>query len=330
MLKKEKYQTPLQMKKIINSYTLYMVASSLLLLQACDNDKKKEVSKSNAEIINEVNTVIGVGKVIPKDGWAVISSSNAGIISHLYVSEGDSIQENQPIMRITDANNTNFDLDEAIVQLSSLPAKKDVQAKNIAKEQIKLNNLLQQYETSKKLHANNAETLEKLKADLNEVQLQQKLIESLVSQQKIDRLDEQAQEIKIQRAKKDIQDLIITASKSGIINEFTAEIGQSITASSVLGKIADSKDVLIEAEVDELFADKVAVGQVVSLYAVGRTDSLGRGKVVYASPTLMNKSILYETVGESEDRRVRRLKIQPDANTNLLINAKVECQIKIK
>lgn len=318
------------MKKIINSYSIYAVASSLLLLHACNNGEKQEVTKSNTEIINDINTVIGVGKVIPKDGWTVISSSNPGIISHLYVHEGDAIEENQPILRISDINNVDFDLDEAMVQLSSLRAKRDVQAKNIAKEKIKLNNLQQQYETSKKLHANNAETLEKLKADLNEVQLQQKLIESLVSQQKIDILDEQAQEIKIQSAKKDIQDLTINASKSGIINEFIAEIGQSVTASSVLGKIVDSKEVLIEAEVDELFADKISVGQVVTLFAVGRTDSLGIGKIVYASPTLMNKSILYESIGESEDRRVRRLKIQPEGNTNLLINAKVECQIKIK
>lgn len=318
------------MKKIINSYSIYAVASSLLLLHACNNGEKQEVTKSNTEIINDINTVIGIGKVIPKDGWAVISSSNPGIISHLYVHEGDAIEENQPILRISDINNVDFDLDEAMVQLSSLRAKRDVQAKNIAKEKIKLNNLQQQYETSKKLHANNAETLEKLKADLNEVQLQQKLIESLVSQQKIDILDEQAQEIKIQSAKKDIQDLTINASKSGIINEFIAEIGQSVTASSVLGKIVDSKEVLIEAEVDELFADKISVGQVVTLFAVGRTDSLGIGKIVYASPTLMNKSILYESIGESEDRRVRRLKIQPEGNTNLLINAKVECQIKIK
>ena len=318
------------MKKIINNYSISIFAYTLLLVQACQDKKEQETTKTNTEIINEVNTVIGVGKVVPKDGWAKISSPITARIYRILVEEGDSVQLDEPLFQLLDNNNVDSDLEEAKLRLSNLYAQRDVKAKDIAREKLKLQDLNQQYENSKKLYQSNAETLEKLNADLSAVQLQEKLIESMLTEQRIYGLNEQEQKISIEKAQKNKQDLIVKSPKAGIINEILVEIGQAISNTTELGRIVNSRDILIEAEVDELFANKVQLGQNVTLYAVGRTDSLGTGKIVYASPTLMNKSIRYESTGESEDRRVRKIKIQPQSNNNLLINAKVECQINIK
>lgn len=304
--------------------------ATLGMLQACQSKEEKKATKSNTEIINEVNTVLGVGKVLPKDGWVVLSASVAGQITDIYVQEGDSVKAQQPLFRIKDVNNRDIELQEAKLKLSNSKAQTTINAKDIEREQLKLAELQEKLATSTKLYAKNAETLENLQADQYAVSQQRKLIESLISKQRIDRFNEQEQQLLIEKSANNIDGLVIKAPQAGIINELTAEIGQSITTSTELGKIVDNSQLIIEAEVDELFANKVAVGQIVTLYAVGRTDSIGTGKIIYASPTLMNKSILYESIGESEDRRVRRLKIQPQSNTALLINAKVECQIKIK
>jgi hypothetical protein len=87
---------------------------------------------------------------------------------------------------------------------------------------------------------------------------------------------------------------------------------------------------MIEAEVDELFANDVKTGQSVYISTTTHTDTLARGTVSYVSPILSNKSILYETANEGEDRRVRKIKIKLQNSGPFAINAKVNCQIKIR
>ncbi len=106
-------------------------------------------------------------------------------------------------------------------------------------------------------------------------------------------------------------------------------MGQTINGTEELGKIVDKDNIIIEAEVDELFADSVKIGQTVDINFVGKPTVIGKGKIVYVSPTLMNKSILFETANEAEDRRVRRIRIEPKKNPSLLINSKVECKVKL-
>lgn len=318
------------MKKITSKYKLYAVLALILSVQGCSSKEEKQETKSNTEIIAEVNTVMGVGKVVPADGWTLLSANSSGIIKEIYVQEGDEVKADQALFRIVDNNNLDLNVDEAKVRLANLQAQRAVNSKDIERERLKLQELQQKYDISKRLYEKNAETLERLNSDQTAVQQQQKLIETLLSKERVDRLNEKEQEISIQKSAKNLSELVIKAPRAGIINELSAEIGQAVSNNVQLGKIVDATKLLIEAEVDELFADKIEIGQEVSFYSVGRTDSLGSGKIVYTSPTLMNKSILYESVGESEDRRVRRIKIQPNIQNKLLINAKVECQIKIK
>ena len=62
---------------------------------------------------------------------------------------------------------------------------------------------------------------------------------------------------------------------------------------------------------------------------VGNAEQIASGKVIYVSPVLTNKSILFETANEGEDRRVRKIKILPAEHQNLLLNGKVECRINL-
>jgi len=112
--------------------------------------------------------------------------------------------------------------------------------------------------------------------------------------------------------------------------DLTAHVGQSISSTTELGKIVNVVEPIVEAEVDELFAQDVKVGQLVTISQVGSKDKAIEGHVIYTSPILSNKSILYETANEGEDRRVRKIKIQLSTNNELAINAKVDCTIKIK
>ena len=83
------------------------------------------------------------------------------------------------------------------------------------------------------------------------------------------------------------------------------------------------------ATVDELLANRVQPGQKAVVRAIGTDKVLAEGDVIYAAPLLKKKSLFAETAGEQEDRRVREVKILLHDPKNLLLNARVECEISL-
>ncbi len=327
MLKKEKFQIVFEMRKITNSLSILSFLVLLLAVVSCKNEKKqKEEEKAKVSAI--YGSVIAIGKVIPEDGWVQISSPVSAEINEIRVKEGDEVEQGQVLM-ILKENSEELDVAQSQAQLESLKAAHQTNLSDLAKQDIILQELKSKYETSKALFAKKAETKEKVENDLSNLKQQEELISGLRSQIKANKASEKEQSILISKNKQSLQDYLITAIKKGVIAELNVQLGQTINGTEELGKIVDKDNIIIEAEVDELFADSVKIGQTVDINFVGKPTVIGKGKIVYVSPTLMNKSILFETANEAEDRRVRRIRIEPEKNPSLLINSKVECKVKL-
>jgi multidrug efflux pump subunit AcrA (membrane-fusion protein) len=316
------------MKKIINKLQFILMLS--VLATACTSDNKEEDNtKTNAEILQEVTEVKAIGKVVSPDDYAVIASATAGQINNILVQEGDSVQKGQLLLELG-AGNSSLDIEEAQAQLNSLRAQYKTVTEDIAKAEIYVQELKEKYETSKALFAKNAETKEKLDADYSNWQQQEANLRGLRQSLKAQKLTENEKQIQINKAQNTIGDYSVKASASGVITDLTARLGQSIGSAEELGKIINIENPIIEAEVDELFAGDIKVGQKVFVFPVGRKDTIAIGEVYYANQILSNKSILYETANESEDRRVRKIKVKLNQSSNLIINAKVDCSIRIR
>lgn len=301
-----------------------------VLATACTSDKKEEENtKTNAEILQEVTEVKAIGKVVSADDYAVIASATAGQISNILVQEGDSVQKGQLLLELG-AGNSSLDIDEAKAQLNSLRAQNKTVTEDIAKAEIYAQELKEKYENSKALFAKNAETKEKLDADYSNWQQQEANLRGLRQSLKAQKLTENEKQIQINKAQNTIGDYSVKASANGVITDLTARLGQSISSAEELGKIINIENPIVEAEVDELFAGDIKVGQKVFVFPVGRKDTIATGEVYYANQILSNKSILYETANESEDRRVRKIKVKLNQSSNLIINAKVDCSIRIR
>lgn len=327
MLKKEMFQIVFEMRKITNSLSILSFLVLLLAVVSCKNERKqKEEEKAKFSAI--YGSVIAIGKVIPEDGWVQISSPVSAEIKEIRVKEGDEVEQGQVLM-ILKENSEELDVAQSQAQLESLKAAHQTNLSDLAKQDIILQELKSKYETSKALFAKNAETKEKVENDLSNLKQQEELISGLRSQIKANKASEKEQSILISKNKQSLQDYLITAIKKGVIAELNVQLGQTINGTEELGKIVDKDNIIIEAEVDELFADSVKLGQSVDINFVGKPTVIGKGKIVYVSPTLMNKSILFETANEAEDRRVRRIRIEPEKNPSLLINSKVECKVKL-
>lgn len=322
------FQTKFEMRKIINS--LGVVAYSMLFLGlfGCKNAEKEKTKENQAAVSPVFQHVIAIGKVLPEDGWVQISSAISAEVKEIFVKEGDEVEEGEILMKLKESS-VGLDIKQSEAQLESLRSQHQSSISDLAKEEIILEELRSKYEITKALYERNAETKENAQKDLSNLKQQQELIAGLKSQIRANQASEREQSIVISKNRQNLKDFQVTALKKGIISELNVQLGQTVNSTDDLGKIVNNQNIIIEAEVDELFADSVDVGQLVDINLVGKTAVIGKGKIIYVSPTLMNKSILFETSNEAEDRRVRRVRIEPDSNSSLLINSKVECRIKL-
>ena len=322
------FQTKFEMRKIINS--LGVVAYSMLFLGlfGCNNAEKEKTKENQAAVSPVYQHVIAIGKVLPEDGWVQISSAISAEVKEIFVKEGDEVEQGEILMKLKESS-VGLDIKQSEAQLESLRSQHQSSISDLAKEEIIFEELRSKYEITKALYERNAETKENAQKDLSNLKQQQELIAGLKSQIRANQASEKEQLIVISKNRENLKDFQVTALKKGIISELNVQLGQTVNSTDDLGKIVDNQNIIIEAEVDELFADSVELGQLVDINLVGKTAVIGKGKIIYVSPTLMNKSILFETSNEAEDRRVRRIRIEPDSNSSLLINSKVECRIKL-
>lgn len=335
MWRKALFQMPLKMSKIISKLAIMKSISCLIstlmisvFLSACNN-KKEEPPRTQEEILAEVDVVQAIGKVIPAKDWTFVSSEGSGQILEIAVQEGDSVGVGQILFKIAPGT-TALKIEEVEAKLSALQAQTRALSEDLAKAKVLEQELKNTYERTQRLLANQAETKEREQSDYSKWKQQQQIIASLNEQIAAQRASEKEQLSRVRMARQEAGEYLVKAINPGVLIELNAHVGERVNGSEVLAKIVDPSSIQIEAEVDELYANDVVKGQEVAVLTLGRSDTLVMGKVVYTSPILSNKSILYESANEAEDRRVRLVKIQVDSNASLAINSKVNLKIKLK
>ncbi|WP_293932595.1 efflux RND transporter periplasmic adaptor subunit [Sphingobacterium sp. UBA6645] len=316
--------------KMTTNRIFYVLFTSILFvaLSSCGN-KKEEKQQSNKEILQEIKEIKAVGKVVSAKDWTIISSNTSARIKQLLVKDGDSVSKGQLLMQL-EAGNTDLDVQQAKAQLNSLNKENKTITEDIRKAKVYADELKAKYETSKRLFEQDAETKEKMTTDYSNWQQQELTLKGLQQKQQAQQASAYEQQLEIQKAQNTRSDFQIIAASSGVITDLVAKVGQSVQPAMELGKIIDVEQPMVEAEVDELFVNDVKVGQSVLIFPLGRKDQAANGRISYLSPILSEKSILYETANEGQDRRVRKIKIEIEGNNVLTINSKVDCTIRIR
>lgn len=108
----------------------------------------------------------------------------------------------------------------------------------------------------------------------------------------------------------------LRAPISGVVLLRQVEAGQQVSAQDQLMLLADPSDLLIEAEVDELYAGRIREGQKVRLRAMGETD-IHDGTITYAAPRL------------DPDSGGRRIEIALARSADLPIGLTVEVNVTV-
>jgi len=310
------------MKKIINSFLVL----SFVLISCSDKEKEAKQNQISQEV---VSTVVGIGKVLPKNGIIPLSVSQSNQVVALYKKMGDSVQTGDLIFKMK-AVSENLDVDLAQSNLQATLDKNKANTLDLDIAQTKLNELKQVYVTSKKLFKEQAETKQKVFLDSMAYAQQLQVVQQFKYNNVYNSQLVKEKNIQLQSNINKLNEQEFRALQSGVLIRLDVTLGQVLSANTVFGELAEISDLVIEGEVDELYASDIKLGQEVDIFLVGQNKKIAQGTISFVGASLQNKSILYETIGEGSDRRVRRFTVSiPNENQSLLINQKVECKIKI-
>ncbi len=321
MWKKVVFQIQYPMKKIISS-----VFISSLLLVSCGPNKQDEKVKPLAI---QPKVLVGIGKVLPDGGIVNLSVSHGNQVIKVFKKLGDQVKEGEALFEMQ-AINERLQVEQK--QAVLLSAQENVKAVNydIQAAEIKLASLKKEFETSRKLRASFAETPQKVFLDSVAYMEQLANVERQKQSLKAQQTSLNEQRIAVKSSQVSVGDQLFRALQSGVLIRFDVAVGSELGANTIFGELAPLKDLVIEGEIDELYANQIKVGLPVDIVLVGQSDVLAKGVISFVGSSLQNKSILYETVGEGSDRRVRRFTVKIESGAqHLLINQKVECKIQL-
>lgn len=292
------------------------------------SDKETE-SKPIENSQEKIATVVGIGKVLPQNGIVSLSVPQTNQVIAVYKKMGDTVQAGELIFKMK-ALTENLDVALAKSNLQATLEKNKASDVDYEIEQIKLNELKQLFLISKELYNQKAETKQKVYLDsIAYVQQLKKLNQTRLNKIANNELINE-KEIQLNLALNQLDNQEFRALQSGVLIRFDLTLGEVLTSNSIFGELAELSDLVIEGEVDELYASDIKIGQEVEIYLIGQNKMVAKGSISFVASSLQNKSIIYETIGEGSDRRVRRFTVSiSNENKPLLINQKVECKIKI-
>lgn len=316
-------------KSQVNRY-IGLSLLSLLFCYSCGGSKKQTEESSDTLVrMENIQKVAAIGKVQPEHGLVNLASLKGGIVEAIHKQAGDSLLAGEVILVLA-ADAKEVDLLTLDKQIGAQQQRAQAEQANIAQYRASLLEKEQDLARTTRLADKGADTREQVNLKTKERDV---LLANLQAAQNLAAAAKT--DVEVLRAQRQQQqqvqaDRYVRAQEKGILVTLDAQVGSAITALSSYGTLAPDGPLVIEGEIDEMFANKVSLGAQVTFNYVGNPEVIAEGKMLFLSPILANKSLFYDQTGEGSDRRVRRFKASLITPAPLLINTKVECNIKIQ
>jgi iron only hydrogenase large subunit-like protein len=100
-------------------------------------------------------------------------------------------------------------------------------------------------------------------------------------------------------------------------------------AMEFLDRLAPDTPLIVLAEIDEMFSNRLKLGQSCEIRVAGNPQPVAHGKLIVISPDLKSKSLFSDSGEDFQDRRVREIEVSIDNDSGLLIDTKVECIVHL-
>lgn len=311
---------------------LFLLLLPLSLLSGCgtreDTPLNGAPAGTNVKRPSAITEIVGIGRVEPPDEVVPLAAPVGGIVSAVVRRDGDSVHTGDILAKLEDATER-----LATAQLAQKLITQTTQVRldeaNVHETEARLANKRRYAATTAILERTGAATKQNLDDAETEIRTLEATLERYRAAVSVNK--ERLKELQAERISAlHEQDLrVFRAPSDGVVLDMTLQVGTAVTQYQAFAQFAPRGESLIRCEVDELFADRVAVGQFVEIRLIGNLDVVATGAISSISPYLRKKSLFSEKANDQEDRRVREVIIHVRKASALLINSKVECFIKL-
>ncbi|TDB58100.1 HlyD family secretion protein [Arundinibacter roseus] len=311
----------------IVTLTAALTSSLLFSCQSGEDAKNAKAQADSLAALPSTNDrIVGVGRIEPEDGLLSLTAGSSGRVLEVQIDENQQVQKGDVLLVLETT------LERA--QLAQAQSKKATQQAAILARQAALEGLRVTLRNSEKTYMRNTElfqgkaltkeALDDSKAEFDKVQQDVRQAEAALSEAQSLRNENLADVNYYQTvlAQKQVRALL-----GGQILNVTVKTGDYITNDTPLADFAPQGPLFAKTEVDELYAEKVKIGQKAYILSQTTADTLATGTVSFAADYLKQKSLFKDQATELEDRRVRQVSIQLEAGQKPLIGSRVDCVI---
>lgn len=307
---------------------LFLFILFLSALAGCNNGEEKTSPDQVLKTPTEPVRIVAIGRVEPESKITSIGSEVNGVIQKIYVHAGDSVKKGQLLIEFK------HDYEDArLAQIQSRTAAQYAEMKNVQAQiqsaKIKTAGIKTRYERLQRMVQSGAETKQSLDNTQTEYEQADKEVERLTAslQSAESRLNEIKADanviaVEIERRK-------VKAPSDGVVLTMDLTEGSAATTELPLFDFASHSSLTVLCEVDELWVNKIHLGQKAIIRIQGTDEQMAEGEVVFLSPYLRKKSLFSDDSSNMEDRRVREVRIRLSGQPALLINSRVEVVIDL-
>jgi len=304
----------------------------VVALASCSDKNVEEERTAKTDSIPKPTTknqILGVARIEPEDGIISLTAGTSGRVLSVLIHDNKVVKKGQLLLDVEVV------LENA--QLRQAQSKVGTQQATIAANQATLealkvsqNNARDNYERNLDLYKGNAQTKQALddsKATFDKLTKDLQTAEANIrqAQAKVGELQADINYYKTVVEKKKVGALM-----GGKVLKVLVKTGDFVNNDTKIADFAPDGALYAKTEVDELYAERVQLGQKVFILSQTSGDTLATGTVTYAADYLKQKSLFKDQSTEQEDRRVRDVSIRLESGKMPLIGSRVDCIIVLK
>lgn len=313
------------MKKLL---FLFIIAS---LWESCGSKSDATASTQNPDEIKPdtpvvVREIVGIARIEPPEKIITLNAESGGYVREVRFQENQLVKKGD-ILIVLDGEVEQAQLQQARSKVQSQKDAITAAKATLESLKVKLANARNTYDRNQRLAKGNAATQQQVddsRFNVEDIEKQIVAQQATIAEQqsRVKEIDADINYYQTLSARR-----VIRAPLTGIFLSSNIKPGTYISTETALGEFAMEGPYQAITEVDELFANKVQIGQNAYIRPQGSSEQLATGKVVYVAPFLSKKSLFSDSPDNLEDRRVREARVQLNSNDKVLIGSRVECVI---
>ncbi len=307
---------------------LSVIFSAVILLWSCGKKEEKKEQVAIPDTLNVVQ-VVGLASIEPVQRVLPLTSEVNGLVANIFHNSGEEVKKGEVIAEL-EHNVETAQVQQAASKIATQRSAIEAQKATKASLQIKLDNARTTTERNQRLLQGNAVTQQVYDDSKTAYESQQQDLataEANIRQQE-NKLKELQSDLNYYNSL--LERKIVRAPLNGKILNLDLKLGSVVNSNTSFGDFAPEGAYMAVTEIDELFANKVALEQAAYIREQGGTDTITTGKVIFISPYLKKKSLFSDRPDNLEDRRVREVRVELTDKSKVLIGSRLECVINIK